>query len=72
MSISRSVPPPSAVNTAINSTCLLYTSATPGGIWAEPDMFKITIHGKGGHGATPEQMCIRDSLQSAPFKREPF
>ncbi|MFQ9807384.1 MAG: M20 metallopeptidase family protein [Christensenellales bacterium] len=31
--------------------------ATPGGIWAEPDMFKITIHGKGGHGATPEQ-CV--------------
>ena len=22
--------------------------ATPGGIWAEPDMFKVTIHGKGG------------------------
>ena len=29
--------------------------ATPGGIWAEPDMFKVTIHGKGGHGATPER-----------------
>ena len=31
--------------------------ATPGGIWAEPDMFKVTIHGKGGHGATPE-VCV--------------
>ena len=28
--------------------------ATPGGVCAEPDMFKVTIHGKGGHGATPE------------------
>ena len=31
--------------------------ATPGGVCAEPDMFKVTIHGKGGHGATPE-LCI--------------
>ena len=31
--------------------------ATPGGIWAEPDMFKVTIRGKGGHGATPE-VCV--------------
>ena len=31
--------------------------ATPGGVCAEPDMFKVTIHGRGGHGATPE-LCI--------------
>lgn len=31
--------------------------ATPGGVCAGPDMFKVTIHGKGGHGATPE-LCI--------------
>ena len=31
--------------------------ATPGGIWAEPDMFKVTIHGKGGHGSMPNA-CI--------------
>ena len=31
--------------------------ATPGGVCAEPDMFKVTIHGKGGHGATPE-LCV--------------
>lgn len=31
--------------------------ASPGGICAEPDMFRVTIHGKGGHGATPE-MCV--------------
>ncbi|MBR2943031.1 MAG: amidohydrolase [Clostridia bacterium] len=31
--------------------------ATPGGVMAEPDMFKVTIHGRGGHGATPE-LCI--------------
>ena len=35
--------------------------ATPGGIWAEPDMFKVTIHGKGGHGATPE-VCVHRRL----------
>lgn len=27
--------------------------ASSGSICAEPDMFKITLHGKGGHGATP-------------------
>ncbi len=31
--------------------------ATPGGVCAAPDMFKVTIHGRGGHGATPE-LCI--------------
>lgn len=31
--------------------------ASAGGVCAEPDMFKITIHGKGGHGATPEA-CV--------------
>lgn len=31
--------------------------ATPGGVCAEPDMFKVTIHGRGGHGATPE-LCV--------------
>lgn len=31
--------------------------ATPGGVMAEPDMFKVTIHGRGGHGATPE-LCV--------------
>lgn len=31
--------------------------ATPGGVMAEPDMFKVIIRGRGGHGATPE-LCI--------------
>lgn len=31
--------------------------ATPGGVCAGPDMFKVTLHGRGGHGATPE-LCI--------------
>ena len=31
--------------------------ATPGGVMAGPDMFKVTLHGRGGHGATPE-LCI--------------
>lgn len=31
--------------------------ATSGGVCAEPDMFKITLHGKGGHGATPD-LCV--------------
>lgn len=31
--------------------------ATPGGVMAEPIMFKVTIHGRGGHGATPE-LCL--------------
>lgn len=31
--------------------------ATPGGVCAAPDMFKVTLHGRGGHGATPE-LCV--------------
>lgn len=31
--------------------------ATPGGVCAGPDMFKVVIHGKGGHGAMPE-LCV--------------
>ena len=31
--------------------------ATPGGICAEPIMFKVTIHGRGGHGAMPH-VCV--------------
>lgn len=27
--------------------------ATPGGVCASPDMFTVTLHGRGGHGATP-------------------
>lgn len=27
--------------------------ASPGGVCASPDMFTLTIHGRGGHGATP-------------------
>lgn len=28
--------------------------ASPGGVCAEPIMFKILLHGRGGHGATPD------------------
>lgn len=31
--------------------------ATPGGVCACPDMFKVTLRGRGGHGATPE-LCV--------------
>lgn len=31
--------------------------ATPGGVCAAPDMFRVTIHGQGGHGAAPDQ-CV--------------
>lgn len=31
--------------------------ASAGGVCAEPDMFKVTLRGKGGHGAVPEA-CI--------------
>jgi len=31
--------------------------ASAGGVCAEPDMFKVTIHGRGGHGAVPEA-CV--------------
>lgn len=31
--------------------------ATPGGVCASPEMFTVKIHGRGGHGAMPEQ-CV--------------